>query len=68
MFSWFRRHGDAPRPPLTGRLIGLAVGVLLLSLASYVALDVVQALVPVVAPLIVLIGIYSLLLGRTRHK
>ena len=68
MFSWLRHHSDTPRPPLAGRLIGLAVGVLLLSLAAYVALDVVQALVPVVAPLIVLIGIYSLLLGRTRHK
>jgi hypothetical protein len=68
MFSWLRRHSDAPRPPLAGRLIGLAVGVLLLSLAAYVALDVVQALVPIAAPLIVLIGIYSLLLGRMRHK
>lgn len=68
MMPKFLRDGDTPRPPLAGRLIGLAVGVLLLSLAAYVALDVVQALVPVVVPLIVLVGIYSLLLGRTRHK
>jgi hypothetical protein len=68
MIPKFLRDDSTPRPPLAGRLIGLAIGVLLLSLAVYVALDVAQALIPVVAPLIVLIGIYSLMVGRGRHK
>jgi hypothetical protein len=68
MIPKFLRDDGTPRPPLAGQLIGLAVGVLLLSLAVYVALDVVQALVPVVAPLIVLVGIYLVMFGRARHK
>jgi hypothetical protein len=63
----FLRDDDAPRPPLAGRLIGLAVGVLALSGAVYVGLGIVEALIPVVVPLVVLLGIYSMLFGR-RHK
>jgi hypothetical protein len=36
----FLRDSDAPRPPLAGRLVGMAVGVLLLSGAVYIALGV----------------------------
>lgn len=62
----FRRDDSSPQPPLAGRLIGLAVGVLLLSLAATVALHVFEMLVPVVVPLLVLIGIYAVLFGRHR--
>ncbi len=67
MFSWFRRDDSAPRPPLAGRLIGLSVGVLLLSFAAYVAFGVLQVLIPIVVPLFVLIGVYQLMFGK-RHK
>jgi hypothetical protein len=46
VIPWLRRDPSTPRPPLAGRLIGLAVGVLALSLAAYVALDVLAALIP----------------------
>jgi hypothetical protein len=67
MKNWLQHGEHSPRPPLPGRLVGLAIGVLLLSLATYVALDVVLALIPVVVPLIVLFGIYSVIF-RGRHK
>jgi hypothetical protein len=61
----FLHDSDAPRPPLAGRLTGLAVGLALLSGAVCIAANVVQALIPIVVPLIVMISIYSpLLLGR----
>jgi CHASE2 domain-containing sensor protein len=67
VIPWLRRDHDVPRPPLAGRLIGLAVGVLLLSFAASVALHVVQLLIPVVLPLVVLIGIYAVMFRR-RHR
>jgi hypothetical protein len=67
MFSWLRPDDNTPQPPLAGRLIGLAVGVLLLSFAAYIALGVVQVLIPIVVPLVVLIGIYSGMF-RKHHK
>ncbi|WP_410623216.1 hypothetical protein [Amycolatopsis sp. cmx-8-4] len=66
MISWLKRDDDAPRPPLAGRLIGLAVGVLVLSGAVYVAASVVQALIPLMVPLVVLIGIYAVMFGKHR--
>jgi hypothetical protein len=58
-------HGGTPRPPLPGRLTGLALALLLLSFAVYVALDVATVLMSAVMPLLVLIGIYQVFLrGR----
>lgn len=64
---WSRHNSESPRPPLAGRLVGLAIGVLALSIAAYVALDVVKLLIPVVVPLIAFLGVYSFMFGR-RHK
>jgi hypothetical protein len=64
----FRRDDSSPRPPLAGRLAGLAVGVGLLSLAALLALHVIEMLVPVVVPLLVLVGIYTIMVGRRHHK
>jgi hypothetical protein len=66
VIDWFRRDSSTPRPPMAGRLIGLAVGVLLLSVAAYVAFKVMTALIPVVVPLLVMIGIYLVIFKR-RH-
>jgi hypothetical protein len=63
-----RRDDSSPRPPLAGRLIGLAAGVLLLSLAVLFALHVISLLVPVVVPLLVLSCIYAVLFGRHRSR
>jgi hypothetical protein len=68
VIPWFKqRDDDAPRPPLAGRLIGLAVGVLVLSGAGYVAVGVIQALIPLVVPLVVLVGVYLMMRGK-HHK
>lgn len=67
MRFWFQRDEDAPRPPVAGRLIGVAVGVFLLSLAIYVALGVIAELIPIVVPLLGVIGIY-LVMFRRHHK
>lgn len=64
---WLQRDGDASRPPLAGRLIGLAVGMLVLSGAVYVAAGVVKVLIPLAVPLVVLIGIYMIMRGK-HHK
>jgi|GEM_PF-7073753 len=68
MFPWFRGSDSSPRPPLAGRLVGLAVGVLSLSLAALLALDVVEAVIPVVLPLAGVLFIYTVLLGNRRRK
>ncbi|WNV83471.1 hypothetical protein [Umezawaea sp. Da 62-37] len=63
----FFRHDDgSPKPPLAGQMVGLAIGLLLLSFAALVALDVVKILVPIVLPLLALIGVYTLMFRR--HK
>jgi uncharacterized membrane protein YgaE (UPF0421/DUF939 family) len=66
VISWFRRDDSTPRPPLAGRLIGMAVGVGLLSLAALFAAHVVAVVVPVVVPLLVLVGIYAVIVPRHR--
>jgi hypothetical protein len=63
IFKFFRGD-DAPRPPLAGRMIGWAIGLVLLSGAVAIALEVVEALIPILVPLVGLVFIYSLLLGR----
>jgi hypothetical protein len=68
VISWFRREDSSPRPPLAGRLIGLAAGVGLLSLAALFALHVIALLIPVVVPLLVLTGIYAVIAPRHRRK
>jgi hypothetical protein len=68
MRSLFHRDGDAPRLPLAGRLVGLAVGVTLLSLSVLFALHVVALLIPVVVPLFALVSIYAVMFGRRHHK
>jgi hypothetical protein len=68
VISWFRRGDSSPRPPLAGRLAGLAVGVGLLSLASLFALHVLALLLPVVVPLLVLVGIYAAITPHRRRK
>jgi hypothetical protein len=60
----FLRDSDAPRPPLAGRLVGLAVGVLLLSGAVYVALGVIEAVVPFLAVAVM----YGVMFGRGRRQ
>lgn len=66
MIFKFHRDDSTPRPPLAGRLVGLAVGVLLLSLAVYVALDVLAALVAVTVPLLAMALVYIIIVGRFR--
>jgi len=63
----FQRGDDgSPKPPLAGQMIGLAIGLLLLSFAALVALDVVRILAPIVLPLFALVGVYALMFRR--HK
>lgn len=66
MFRWFRHSDDTPRPPLAGRLVGLAVGVCLLALGLYFFIDVMQAVVALLMPFIALVIIYRLILGKLR--
>jgi hypothetical protein len=68
MFSWLRRHGDAPRPPLAGRLIGLAVGVLLLAGSVHLALGVIEALATMLVPFVAVAIIHWVMFGRRHHK
>jgi lipopolysaccharide export LptBFGC system permease protein LptF len=63
----FLRDSDAPRPPLAGRLVGLAVGVLLLSGAVYVALGVIEAVVTMLVPFLAVAVIYGVMFGRGRR-
>lgn len=65
MLNW-RRDRDTPRPPLAGRLIGLAVGVCLFGLALYFFIDVVQLVVVTFMPFIAVVIIYRLILGKLR--
>ncbi|HEX5120055.1 MAG TPA: hypothetical protein VFW65_33115 [Pseudonocardiaceae bacterium] len=64
MSRLFRRDDSSPRPPLAGRLVGLAVGVGLLSVAALFTLHVIELLIPVVVPLVVLAGIYLVVFGK----
>jgi hypothetical protein len=59
VISWFRSDDSSPRPPLPGRLIGLAVGVALLSLSALFVLHVVGLLIPVVVPLFGVLLVYA---------
>jgi hypothetical protein len=66
VFRLFRHGDDIPRPPLAGRLVGLAVGVCLLALGLYFFIDVVQTVVALFMPFIALIIIYRIILGKLR--
>lgn len=68
MLPWFRGSDSSPRPPLAGRLIGLAVGVGLLSVTALFALHVLEALIPVVLPLLGVLFVYTVMFGRHRRK
>ncbi|WP_433268945.1 hypothetical protein ACQPZF_05585 [Actinosynnema sp. CS-041913] len=59
--------GDGPRPPLAGRLVGLAIGLALLSLAVMLALDVIAELVAIAVPLLGVALVYVLMF-RCGHK
>jgi CHASE2 domain-containing sensor protein len=65
---WFRRDGSSSRPPLAYRLVGLAVGMGLLSITTLFALHVLEVLIPVVVPLLGLLFVYVVMFGRHRHK
>jgi hypothetical protein len=67
IFKFFRDH-DTPQPPLAGRLVGLSVGVLLLSFAVYVAMDVLAALLSLVVPFLAVVVIYAVMVGRMRRR
>ncbi|MEV8439059.1 hypothetical protein AB0425_16920 [Actinosynnema sp. NPDC051121] len=58
---------DGPRPPLAGRLIGLAIGLALLSLAVMLALDVIAELLAIAVPLAGVAVVYMLTFRRP-HK
>jgi hypothetical protein len=64
--KFMRSDDGSPKPPLAGQMIGLALGLLLLSFAALVALDVVKILVPIVLPLLALIGVYALMFRRSK--
>lgn len=68
MLPWFRGDGSSPRPPMAGRLVGLAVGVGCLSLAALFALHVLEVLIPVVVPLLGVLFVYTVMFGRHRRK
>ncbi len=60
------RGGGLPRPPLPGQLIGLALGILLLAGAVYVALRVIIVVAALLMPLVVLVTIYRLFFNPRR--
>lgn len=66
MFPWFRGGGGSSGPPLAGRLIGLAVGLLLLALSVLFALHVLEVLIPVVVPLLGVLLIYTVMFRHRR--
>lgn len=53
-----------PRPPLPGRLLGLAVSLLVFSLAVWVSPELLVAVVLSVLPLIVVTGILLFIVRR----
>jgi hypothetical protein len=61
------RGGGLPRPPLPGQLIGLALGILLLAGAVYVALHVLIVVAALLLPLVVLLAVYRLFDGGSRR-
>jgi hypothetical protein len=68
MFPWFRGDGGSPRPPLPGRLAGLAVGVTLLALAVWLALHVITLVISLVVPLLGLLFVYTVIFGGFRRR
>jgi hypothetical protein len=63
----FRYNGDLPRPPLVGQVIGWAIGLTLLAGAVYLSIRVILAVLALVMPLLLFIGLCSLLFGRHRR-
>lgn len=64
----FRRDDGSVRPPIPGRLIGLAIGLALLALATWLALHVITLVIAVVAPFLGLTFIYAVMFGGFRHR
>lgn len=60
------RGGGLPRPPLPGQLMGLALGILVLAGAVYVALHVLIVVATLLLPLVVLVAIYRLFFNPRR--
>lgn|GEM_PF-7086836 len=55
-----------PGAPLAGRLLGLALALLMLTLVVRFTLGVIAALVSVIVPLIVVLAIYRVMFGGFR--
>lgn len=68
MSPWFHGDGGSPRPPLAGRLVGLAVGVALLALSTWLALHVVTELIAILVPLLGLLFVYAVIFGGFHRR
>lgn len=64
----FRRDDGSPRPPLPGRMVGLAIGVALLAVATWLALHVITEVIAVVVPLLGLALVYAVMFGGFRRR
>ncbi|WP_414940156.1 hypothetical protein [Amycolatopsis sp. cmx-11-51] len=70
MSPWWK-HSSEERPPLAGRLLGLALSLVVFSAAVYILVSTVRlaaALVAGLLPLLVVAGIYWAVLSRIRKK
>lgn len=64
----FRHDDGSPRPPVPGRLVGMAVGVALLALAVWLALHVITLVISLVIPLLGLLFVYTVIFGGFRRR
>lgn len=58
---------DSIKPPLPGRILGLAVGVLAVAVAGRVAWELLHPLVPLLAMVVGLAVVYRVMAGKIGH-
>jgi hypothetical protein len=61
-------HGDGDRPPRAGRLLGLSLALLVVTLVVRFAVETVAVLIQLVVPLVVVIGIGYVIVRRIGRK